>query len=337
MMTTNPVTDLNSHPAGDENLRRWLADYLASHPEHTTAVLARADYIGISKRALEAYLAGRYFLPRGQGGEGADPATSRLEPSVRAFRSRVQSLEQHSRLGTFVETGAWKYLQHACDTALNENAVVVVYGRPGVGKTRCLLEYAARRMATLPVSVTCSPNITSTSFVRHLAHLVGADVRRQTYLTEEEIALRLRRSPKALFIDQANYLDEKSLGTLCFLWERQHLPIVLTGTKQLYDIFFQSRLTEEIRGQLSSRIALHYLLPELTQAETRAIVQRALGDEATEEMVALIHSVTGGIFRGVDMMIPRILELQQRNEQKLADGKLKTSDLIKTAASRLMI
>jgi len=264
-MSTETITELNARPTGDENLRRWLADYLASHSEHTTAVLARADYIGISRRALEAYLNGRYFLPGEQGGEGGDPASSRLEPAIRAFRSRVQSLEQHGHLGTFVETEAWKYLQHACDTAINENAIVVVYGRPGVGKTRCLLEYASRRMATLPISVICSPNTTPTSFVKHLAHLVGADVRQQAHLTEEEIATKLWRSPKPLFIDQANYLDEKSLGTLCFLWERHHLPMVLTGTKQLYEIFFQSRLTEEIRGQLSSRIALHYLLPELTQ------------------------------------------------------------------------
>jgi len=54
-------------------------------------------------------------------------------------------------------------------------------------------------------------------------------------------------------------------------------------------------------------------------------------------MIALIHSVTGGIFRSVEMMVPRILELKQRNEQRLAEGQLKMQDLIKTAASRLMI
>jgi hypothetical protein len=47
--------------------------------------------------------------------------------------------------------------------------------------------------------------------------------------------------------------------------------------------------------------------------------------------------VTGGIFRSVDMMIPRLLELKQRNEQKLAEGNVKMQDLVKTAASRLMI
>jgi DNA transposition AAA+ family ATPase len=336
-MTENTVTEWQPAGAPEEALRRWLADYVAAHPEHTTAVLARADFIGISKRALDAYLSNRYFLPREEGGEGAHPATSRLEPAVRAFRSRVQSLAQHGNLGDFAETGAWKYLQHACDTAINENAIVVIYGRPGVGKTRCLLEYAGRRLAVLPISLLCSPNTTVTSFIKQLANLVGAPTRQQLHLTEEEIALKLRRAPKPLFVDQANYLGEQALGTLCFLWERQRLPIILTGTKHLYDTFFQSRLTEEVRGQLSSRIALHYLLPELTQTETRAILQQALGADATEEVITLIHGVTGGVFRSIDMMIPRLLELKQRNHQNLADGTIKMQDLVKTAASRLML
>jgi hypothetical protein len=109
------------------------------------------------------------------------------------------------------------------------------------------MEYASRRMTTLPISIMCSPNTTPFSFVKRLARLVGATVRQQTRLTEEEIVGKLVRAPKPLFIDQANYLDEKSLGTLCFPCERQHLPMALTGTKQLYDTFFQSRLTEEVR------------------------------------------------------------------------------------------
>jgi ABC-type lipoprotein export system ATPase subunit len=36
--------------------------------------------------------------------------------------------------------GAGKYLRHACDMAINEQAIVVCHGRSGVGKTRCLLE-----------------------------------------------------------------------------------------------------------------------------------------------------------------------------------------------------
>jgi hypothetical protein len=82
---------------------------------------------------------------------------------------------------------------------------------------------------------------------------------------------------------------------------------------------------------------LYYLLPELAQAETRAILQKALGPDVTEEVITMIHSLTGGVFRSVGMMIPRLLELRQRNEKKLAAGSVKLQDLVKTAASRLMI
>jgi hypothetical protein len=37
------------------------------------------------------------------------------------------------------------------------------------------------------------------------------------------------------------------------------------------------------------------------------------------------------------MIIPRILELEQRNRQKLADGALRMNEIIKVAAARLMI
>jgi hypothetical protein len=37
------------------------------------------------------------------------------------------------------------------------------------------------------------------------------------------------------------------------------------------------------------------------------------------------------------MMIPRILEIEQRNQQKLADGAVKMNEIIKVAAARLMI
>lgn len=116
-------------------------------------------------------------------------------------------------------------------------------------------------------------------------------------------------------MDQTNYLQERSLGAFCFLWEKRYIPMVLVGTKTLFENFYRSKLTKDVRGLLTSRIALHYLLLELTKVETEAILRHALGQEATDEMVEQIHQVTGGNFRSVDMIIPRILELEQRNRQ----------------------
>ena len=129
----------------DEELRQWLETYIAKHPHHPTAVLSRYQFIGYAKRALDAYLEGKYFLAQDEGGEGADPNKSGIEEAIRGFRQQIEGVERHGYLGTFVETSAWKYLRHACDTAINEQAIVVCYGRPGVGKTRCLLEYVVMR------------------------------------------------------------------------------------------------------------------------------------------------------------------------------------------------
>ena len=163
----------------------------------------------------------------------------------------------------------------------------------------------------MPILVLCSRNTTPWSFGRVLAKEIGLEPRGNINLhtLEIELARKLMWLPRPIFVDQANYLQERSLGTLCFLWEKRRVPIVLVGTKTLFENFYQSKLTEDVRGQLTSRIALHYLLPELTKVETKAILRHALGEEASDEMVEQIHQVTGGNFRSVDMIIPGILSL----------------------------
>jgi hypothetical protein len=75
----------------------------------------------------------------------------------------------------------------------------------------------------------------------------------------------------------------------------------------------------------------------LTKVETEAIPCHELGAKAPDEMIGQIHQVTGGNFRSVDMMIPRILELERRNRRKLAGGAVNMNEIIKVAAARLMV
>lgn len=321
---------------GDEALRRWLQSYVEQHPQQPTAVLARGQYIGVSRKALDAYIAGTYFLPKDEGGEGVAPQASRIEHAIRAFRERVEGSPRHGYSRTFVETRAWYQVQEACATAINENAVVVVIGPPGVGKTRCLIEYAARKMATAPLSILCSPNVTTHYFVQRLAQELKLDDRATTAKLEDKIVEKLRRYPRPLFVDQANYLKEKALGSICYIWEVARIPVVLAGTSALHTLFTTSKLTEEVREQLSSRIALYYLLAELTVPEAKAIIKRGLGAEATDELVAQIITITGGIHRHVDMIIPRILDLRDKNSGKLAAGAVTMEQIVRAAGSRMM-
>jgi len=330
------INEKKTSPHWDEELRQWLEEYIRRFPIHTTEVLSRSTYVGVSRGALNDYLAGTYFLPTELGGKGFAPETSNIENAIRTYRERVEVTSRHGYAKPFVETQTWSQLRHACATAIKENIIVVVYGKPGVGKSRCLREYGLQDMSTSPIFILCSRNITPGYFLEKLALEIGIREQQKIPKLEDTIAEKLQRYPRPLFVDQANYLGEKSLGSICHIWERSHIPIVLSGTKALYDLIAFSPLTEDVRAQLSSRVAVHYLLSELTKPEAKAIIQNALGDDATDEAIAQIFQITGLIHRHVDMIIPRILDLKTRNKKKLSAGKLTMREIITTAGSRLM-
>ncbi|HYX72152.1 MAG TPA: AAA family ATPase [Nitrososphaera sp.] len=321
-------------PLYDEELRLWLENHIKEHPHLTPLVLARKDYIGMSRTAIDDYLKGIYFLPVKDGGKGVKE--SKLETLIRAYRERVDGTARHGFTNTFVNTRAWQQFQHACTTAINESVIVVVYSKPGVGKSRCLNEFSVQKMTTAAVTVLCSANITVRYFVQKLARSLGLDDRPPTAKLEDNVAEKLKRNPRPLFIDQANYLNERSLGTICYIWEIARVPIVLIGTKDLYELFTTSRLTEDVRAQLSSRVAMHYPLVELAVPEAKGIIQRALGTVATDQVCAQIINATSGIHRHVDMILPRILELMEKYKEKLARGEVTIESLINHAASRLV-
>jgi len=322
---------------GDEELRRWLENYIKKHPHLTTAVLSRSDHIGVSRTALDQYLEGTYYLPKSSGGAGVSPEKSKIEIQIRGYREKVEGTVRHGWANTFVETRSWMQLQQACATAINENVIVVVYGPPGVGKTRCLTEFSTRKLTTAPISILCSANITTKYFIQKIARSVGLDDKPSIARLEDSIAEKLKKNPRPLIVDQANYLNEKSLGSICYMWEVARMPVVLVGTHDLFNLFNTSRLTQDVRAQISSRVAMHYPLAELSLPEVKSICKRALGDDATDDNISKIMNVTSGIHRHVDMIFPRINELKKRNAEKLATGQVSMVDIIETAGRRLMV
>lgn len=279
---------------------------------------------------------GTYFLPKKSGGKGNSARKSGVEESVRRFREKIEGTARHDYINNFLETRTWIQVQTACDTAIRRNAIVLIYGVPGVGKSRCLFEYARRRMITAPVQVLCSPSITPLYFAQRLASRLGLSERTTAARLEDNVAERLTRSPRPLFIDQANFLSEKALGTVCYVWEVACVPIVLAGTKSLYDLFTTSRLTEDVREQLSSCITMHYPLSGLLLAEAKAFIQCRLGKYATDEVIAQIYNITGGLPRYIETLVKNLHDLIVRNLRELESDEVKLSDLIAKAGSKLI-
>jgi DNA transposition AAA+ family ATPase len=323
-------------PKHDEELRLWLETFLKEHSHFTTAILARKDHIDASRTALDAYLNGTYFLAKESGGLGVQ-GKSQIEKKIRDYREKVEGTVRHGYANTFLDTRSYLQFQHACHTAIEENVIVVVYAKPGVGKSRCLQEYSTSKLKTMPLQILCSANITTRYFAQKIARELGLDDKTPTAALEDLIAERLKRNPRPLFVDQANYLNEKALGTICYVWEKAKIPIVLIGTKDLFELFMTSRLTEDVRAQLSSRVAMHYPLMELSIEEVKSICQRALGENATTGAVQKLFNKTKGNHRHLDMVLPRVRELANRNEDALRDKSIEMDDIIEKATSRIMV
>lgn len=336
-MSNNKLKVVGDKPLWDEELRTWLETYIKEHPHHSIEVLARSQYIGVPRVIIEEYLEGTYFLPKESGGKGNRKEKSKIEDAIWRFRISIEGTARHNYIKNFWETRTWVQIQTACNTAIQQNAIVVIYGKPGIGKTRCLLEYTRRNTVTAPILVLCSPNTTPLYFVQKLARKIGLSENAIAARLEDNVAERLLRTPRQLIVDQANYLTEKSLGTICYLWEVARIPIILAGTKSLYELFITSRLTEDVRSQLSSRVAMHYPLTGLSLSEAKAIIERELNEYTTDNAVAQIYNITGGLPRCIEMLLLNLEELIKRNSEEIRSGKITLGELIAKAASRLML
>jgi hypothetical protein len=81
---------------------------------------------------------------------------------------------------------------------------------------------------------------------------------------------------------------------------------------------------------------MHYQLSGLTLAEAKAFIQWRLGKYATDEAVAQIYNITGGLPRYIETLIKNLLDSIARNLKELESGKVTLAELISKAGSKLI-
>lgn len=338
-----------SRSTHDEALRMRLESFMDEHPHLTTTILGRSNATGVSKTALDMILKGDYFLRGGPGGTPIDPKNSKVEAKIREYLDRSEHRTSDGGGHGFVRTVLATQLEYACSTAIEENIIVVAYGSPGHGKSVSLQQYVLDKMTTPPIRILCSRNITPGYFVRRLASELRLKNLGCIPETEDRIAESLIKNKRVIFVDQANYLDERGLGTICHIWERARVGVVLAGTHQLFELFSTLTDREDIKAQLSSRVALFVPLKGLSIDEVKPVVQEALGAYATSELIAAVFNSissnrrtdTGSYkvasFRNLSFLLPRLTASIEKNKEALERGDIKAGDLVQSAMSRLML
>lgn len=335
---------------GDEALRQRFVRFMAKYPHLTTAELSRDNQIGFSKTGLDGYLKGTYFLTGGPNKSPVNPANSKIERLIREYLDRVEGNQRSGEKSEFVQTVCWHQFQYLCNTAIEENIIGVGYGSPGVGKTVSMGQYSIEKLSTRPIHILCSFNITARYFIQQIADDLKIKDRVSIPELENLVADRLIKNKRALFVDQGNYLPLKSIGTILHLWDRARIPIVITGTYKLYEMFMQLSDTEDVKGQVSSRIALMIPLTGLDEAATKTIVMNALGQYGTADVIAEIFNAVArrvrdsngdltliASHRNLSYLLDNLRRFIAKRSAEIEAGELSVKELVDKAAGRLIL
>jgi hypothetical protein len=81
---------------------------------------------------------------------------------------------------------------------------------------------------------------------------------------------------------------------------------------------------------------MHYPLSGFVLAEAKAFIQWRLGEYATDEAVAQIYNITGGLPRYIETLIKNLLDLIARNLKAVESGEVALGELISKAGSKLI-
>jgi len=211
----------------------------------------------------------------------------------------------------FIKTAAWEMVRNACAAALIEHGLIVITGNPGMGKTRCLLEYAKREMPIPPLFLACRTQMRAGDLIRKIAHELELDARQSAPKLEAEIIARLKQQPQALFIDDADRLNERGLATLSHLWDQAQVAVVLAGEPGLYERIKSIEMVE-------SRVSAYWMLADLSDEEITSLLRKVAGDRLSQAELATIRRLTGGTFKQVGrllLIVDRLLALKAAGKE----------------------
>ncbi len=189
----------------------------------------------------------------------------------------------------------------------------LVYGEPGLGKSRTALWLAAQNDA---VYIRSANLMTGRWFLEELVEELGEIPRYWTSDLFKQCINRLLERPQMIIIDEVDYLagDQKTIETLRDIHDKTNVPIVFVGMtlaqrklqkyKHLYD-----RLSEIVQFK------------PFSVSDVQDIVAQLCEIEVTEPAIGLIHSHANR-FRQIVRLINRLEAVANTNNLQLIDENI---------------
>jgi len=230
----------------------------------TLSQTALSQLTGVGKARLSQWLNGVY--------KGSVPT---IEESIRRWldsRQTATTLEgQMPTAPEWVETPSARAVLSALSFAQMAEAVSVVYGGAGVGKTTTLARY--KQQAPNVWVVTATPAVSAPGpILTRIAQALGIRSTGAVHMVEANIIERVRETRGLLVIDEAQHLTHRALDAIRSIHDAAGIGLALVGNEIVY-----SQLTGGSRSvgfaQLFSRVAKRVRLSRAKDADVTALLE----------------------------------------------------------------
>lgn len=259
---TDNVTQFSKAPSKhDEALIAEVRQIMEAEALSQTAL---SQLTGVGKARLSQWLNGVY--------KGNVPA---VEESIRRWlesRQTATALEGQMPTGPeWVETPTARAVLSALSFSQMAEAVSVVYGGAGVGKTTTIARY--KRQAPNVWVVTATPAVSAPGpILTRIAQTLGIRSTGAVHVVEANIIERVRETRGLLVIDEAQHLTHRALDAVRSIHDAAGIGLALVGNEIVY-----SQLTGGSRSvgfaQLFSRVAKRVRLSRAKDADVTALLE----------------------------------------------------------------
>lgn len=289
--TNTNVTQLSQRSQHDEALIAEVRDAMQSDSLSQSAL---SQLTGVGKARLNQWLNGNY-----------KGSVSGVETAIRRWldsrRANDELDAQMPAAPEWVETPSARAINAALSFAQMAEAVTVIYGGAGVGKTTTIRRY--RQQSPNVWMITASPACASPGpILTRIAHALGIRASGAVHVTEEAIIERVRDTRGVLVIDEAQHLTHRALDAVRSIHDAAGIGLALSGNEIVY-----SQLTGGSRSvgfaQLFSRVAKRVRLSKAKDGDINAVLDAWRIDDKSSRELCLGIGRRPGALRGLSQTL----------------------------------